>query len=62
MKIIIVQDMDLAALKDAYLTMLARLEQIQSASNPTNAQVIQAIKDLALYEERIMKVIKNMAT
>lgn len=49
-------------LKAVYQDMIARLEQIQAASNPTNAQVIQAVKDEALYIERIMKVIKRMAT
>lgn len=50
------------ALQDAYLTMIARLEQIQAATSPTNAQVIQAIRDEALYIERIMKIIKRMVT
>jgi hypothetical protein len=51
-----------AQVKAEYLNMIARLGQIQSATNPTNAQVIQAIKDLALYEERIMRVIKIIVT
>lgn len=50
------------AVKDAYLDMVNRLEQIQSAANPTNAQVIQAIKDESLYIERLMKVIKALVT
>jgi hypothetical protein len=54
------QRADTQALRDAYVTMINRLEQIQSASNPTNAQVVQAIKDEALYLERIMKVLRKM--
>lgn len=49
-------------LKDEYLNMITRLEQIQAAVNPTNTQVIQAVKDEALYIERIMKVIKKIIT
>jgi hypothetical protein len=51
---------DKQGFKDNYLTMINRLEQIQAVSSPTNAQVIQAIKDLALYIERIMKVAKSL--
>lgn len=51
---------NLQNLKDEYLNMIARLEQIQNAINPTNAQVIQAIKDEALYIERIMKVVRRL--
>ena len=53
---------DLQQLKDAYMTMVNRLEQIQAAGNPTNAQLVQAIKDEALYIERVMKVIRIMVT
>ena len=35
--------------------MITRLDQIQAATNPTNAQVIQAVKDEALYIERILR-------
>lgn len=48
------------AIKDEYQNMITRLDQIQAAVNPTNAQVVQAIKDEALYIERIMKEIKNI--
>lgn len=45
-------------LQSAYQTMIARLEQIQTTTNPTNAQVIQAVKDEALYIERLIKVLR----
>lgn len=53
-------DIDLSQLKTEYQNMIARLEQIQAAVNPTNAQIVQAIKDEALYIERIMKTIKKL--
>lgn len=53
---------DMQTVRNAYQDMITRLEQIQAASNPTNAQVIQAIRDEALYIERIMKIIKRMVT
>lgn len=46
--------------KTEFQTMLARLNQIQTATNPTNAQVIQAIKDEALYIERIMRLLRRV--
>jgi hypothetical protein len=52
--------LDRQALKSAYQTMITRLEAIQAASNPTNAQIVQAIKDEALYIERVMKVISRL--
>ncbi len=52
--------LDKQQLKDQYLTMIARLQQIQAVVSPTNAQVIQAVKDEALYIERIMKVLKRI--
>lgn len=58
-------DADKTALQTArteYQNMITRLEQIQAASNPTNAQIVQAIKDEALYIERIMKVIRRILT
>jgi hypothetical protein len=50
-----------------YQIMIARLEQIQNAGAIpfTQAgfnQVVQAVKDEALYIERIMKVIKHIVT
>lgn len=58
---------DEQTIRDAYQTMITRLEQIQNAGAIpfTSAgfnQVVQAVKDLALYEERIMKVLKNLVT
>jgi len=47
-------------IRTEYQAMLTRLNQIQTASNPTNAQIIQAIKDEALYIERIIKFLKNV--
>lgn len=47
-------------IKSAYQAMITRLEQIQSVSNPTNAQVVAAVQDEALYLERILKVLKTM--
>ncbi len=58
---------DITQLKDAYLTMIARLEQIENAGTIpfTQAgfnQVVQAVKDEALYIERAMKFLKNLLT
>ena len=58
----IIEDTDRSQLKSTYQNMITRLDQIQAASNPTNAQIVQAIKDEALYIERIMKVIKTVVT
>lgn len=59
-EVIYSSDIDKAQLKSAYQAMIDRLDQIQSVGSPTNAQVIQAVKDEALYIERIMKVIKTL--
>lgn len=56
------QKADRQTLITAYTTMITRLEQIQAATNPTNAQVISAVQDLSLYVERIMKVLKTLVT
>jgi len=50
---------DVQALRDDYLWAIGRLGQIQAAVNPTNAQVIQAIKDLAKIQERLLKFLKS---
>lgn len=55
-----IQDKEL--LKQEYQNMIARLDQIQTVSNPTNAQVVSAVKDEALYIERIAKLIKSILT
>lgn len=51
---------DRQSIQNAYFNMIVRLDQIQQATNPTNAQVIDAIQDMALYIERIMKVVKYL--
>lgn len=48
------------ALKENYLTAITRLEQIQKATNVTNAQTVAAIKDIALIQERILKLLKKI--
>lgn len=52
---------NLTTIRAEYQTMITRLNQIQIANNPTNAQIVQAIKDVALYEERILKAIKRLS-
>ena len=47
-------------LKASYLSSISRLQQIQKASNMSNAQIIAAIKDMALIQERTLKLIKKM--
>lgn len=49
---------DKTTLAAAYQTMHDRLVQIENAAAPSNAQIVQAVKDLALYERRILKVIR----
>lgn len=53
---------DKQAVKNAYTIMITRLEQIQAATSPTNAQIVQAVKDEALYIERIIKLLKTILT
>lgn len=48
-EIIIVIDNDKKNIKDQYDTAVARLLQIENASNPNNAQVIQAVRDIAKF-------------
>jgi hypothetical protein len=48
--------------KTEYINMINRLDQIQAAANPTNAQVIQAIKDEAKYLTLIAQAIKRLLT
>jgi len=49
---------DKSTLASAYQAMHDRLVQIENAAAPTNAQVIQAVRDLALYERRILRVLR----
>lgn len=51
----------LQTVRTEFQNMVTRLEQIQGAINPTNTQVIQAVKDEALYIERILKVFAKIA-
>lgn len=44
-----------------YQNMIDRLNQIQNISNPTNAQVIQAMKDEAQILERVLKALKRIS-
>lgn len=58
---------NIATLTAAYQDMVTRLSQIQNASAIpfTQAgfnQVVQAVKDEALYIERVMKVLKRLIT
>lgn len=46
--------------KDEYEVAKARLLQIENATNPTNAQVIQAIRDMAKYERLLAKLIAKL--
>jgi hypothetical protein len=43
-----------------YQAAIDRLTQIETATTFTNAQVIQAIKDMATYEKKIIKVLARM--
>lgn len=51
---------DKAALKTAYTNAVTRLNQINAAAAPTNAQVIQAVRDMAQIQLQIMNVVKAM--
>lgn len=47
-------------LKDQYQAAVDRLLQIENAVNPTNAQVIAAIKDIAHYERIIARILARI--
>jgi hypothetical protein len=49
-----------ADLKAQVAAAITRLEQIKNAATPTNAQVIAAIRDMATYEEVIIKVLVRL--
>lgn len=57
---VLAKQQDIQQIKDLYLTIIARLQQIEDAANPTNAQVIAAVRDIARYERYIFKVLKRM--
>lgn len=50
---------NLQTLKNEYQAALTRLEQIRDATNPTNAQVIAAVKDIAKYQVMLLKFLKK---
>jgi len=60
MKITLSKDTNKQALKNAYQDAITLLEQIQNATNPTNAQVVQAVKKEAEIIEKLLKVIKQI--
>jgi len=51
---------DKATLKAAVADASTRLAQIRDAASPTNAQVIQAVRDIAGYQLQIIKVLRRM--
>ena len=51
---------DKTALKTAYSNAVTRLQQINATSAPTNAQVIQAVRDMAQIQLQIMHVVKAL--
>lgn len=53
-------DLDKANIIAEYQIAITRLDQIQNAVNPTNAQVIAAVKDLAKYQLLLLKFLKRI--
>lgn len=53
------QEHNTTTIQATYKTALSQLQNIQEATNPTNAQVINAIKQLAGIQEKILKYIYN---
>jgi len=49
-----------ADLKAQFDTAAARLAQIRDAASPTNPQVVQAVRDLATYQLKILKYIRKL--
>ena len=47
-------------LRDGYQTAITRLAQIETAVNPTNTQVIAAIKDIAKFLRLTLKVLARI--
>lgn len=58
----IVADVDRQQLKSDYLNAITQLESIQNAVNPTNAQVISAVKFNSKTIEEVLKVLKEILT
>lgn len=52
----------LANLKSQAIAAVTRLQEIQNANSPNNAQVLQAIKDMALIQERVIRVVFRTLT
>lgn len=50
------------SLKDEYINAITTLETIQNTTNPTNAQVISAVKYEAKVIEELIKVLKDLLT
>ena len=48
---------DIGVTEQAVKTALIRLAQIENASSPTNAQVVQAVRDIALYLDKTIRVV-----
>ena len=46
--------------KDQYQAIIDRLTQIENATNPTNAQVIAAVRDLARYERLTLRALAKL--
>ena len=55
-------DATLQNLKNQAIAAINTLKAIQNATNPTNASVIQAVKDLALIQERVIRVVFQALT
>ena len=53
-------DTALIQFRDEYEAAKARLLQIENATNPTNAQVIQAVRDMAKYERLMAKLLAKL--
>lgn len=47
----------LTVTRTAVKTALARLAQIEAAASPTNAQVIAAVRDIATYLDKTVRVV-----
>lgn len=48
-----------AIIKSQVNTMIETLNTIQGYTNPTNAQVVSAVKKLAEYQEKIIRFLVN---
>ena len=57
-------DLDAAAartdIKAQYQNVVTRLQQIIGAVNPTNAQIVAAVQDMATIQLRVLKILKWM--